>query len=151
MANISTGGGTRARKDLNIDVPLVPFLDLLLCCVMFLLVTAVWNELGVLNASQLTAGPTMDVPINLPRIQVTLRIAVDGYVLSSTAGDQQELSGHDPHALQKLLRARRVVDAAEQPLTITAEDGVPYADLVAAMDVVRSSGYTSLQVNGGPD
>jgi biopolymer transport protein ExbD len=47
MASISTKAHGGGRKSLNPSIALVPpFIDLLLCCVMFLLVTAVWNDLG---------------------------------------------------------------------------------------------------------
>ena len=45
MATIDSGG-QGGRKSVDQEIPLVPFIDLLLCCVMFLLVTAVWAQLG---------------------------------------------------------------------------------------------------------
>ena len=50
MATIETGGA-HGRKKVDHEIPLVPFVDLLLCCLMFLLVTAVWAQLGSLGAS----------------------------------------------------------------------------------------------------
>jgi biopolymer transport protein ExbD len=41
MGGMSVGSGHAGKKSLDSDIPLVPFIDLLLCCVMFLLVTAV--------------------------------------------------------------------------------------------------------------
>ena len=41
MASIDVPGG-RGSRDLNRDLPLVPFIDFLLCLIAFLLVTAVW-------------------------------------------------------------------------------------------------------------
>ena len=50
MASISTGGGDgHGKKSVDAEIPLIPFIDLLLCCVMFLLVTAVWNKLDALK------------------------------------------------------------------------------------------------------
>ena len=43
MAAIDSGGGESGKKAVNQEIPLIPFIDLLLCCVMFLLATAVWN------------------------------------------------------------------------------------------------------------
>jgi len=57
MANIDTGGGHGGKKSVDQEIPLVPFIDLLLCCVMFLLVTAVWNQLARLDANQQQPGP----------------------------------------------------------------------------------------------
>ena len=35
MGGISVGGGHGGKKNLDSEIPLVPFIDLLLCCVMF--------------------------------------------------------------------------------------------------------------------
>lgn len=56
MAGIDTGGhgGKRAT---NHDIPLIPFIDFLLCLVMFLLVTAVWNHMARIQADANVPGP----------------------------------------------------------------------------------------------
>lgn len=55
MAGISVGG-RGGKREPNSEIPLVPFIDLLLCCVMFLLVTAVWNQLAQIDANQRQPG-----------------------------------------------------------------------------------------------
>ena len=59
MGGISVGGGGGGKKSVDSEIPLVPFIDLLLCCVMFLLVTAVWNKLASMEA----AAPQMPSPM----------------------------------------------------------------------------------------
>jgi biopolymer transport protein ExbD len=56
MAGIDTGGhgGKRAT---NHEIPLIPFIDFLLCLVMFLLVTAVWNHMARIEADANVPGP----------------------------------------------------------------------------------------------
>ena len=53
MAGIDTGGGHGSRRSVNSEIPLIPFIDFLLCLVAFLLVTAVWNQMAVIEASAL--------------------------------------------------------------------------------------------------
>lgn len=50
MAGINVGGGRGNKRSLNHDIPLVPFIDFLLCLVAFLLVTAVWSQMARINA-----------------------------------------------------------------------------------------------------
>lgn len=50
MAGIDMGGGGGKRR-LNQEIPLVPFIDFLLCIVMFLLITAVWSHQSRLEAN----------------------------------------------------------------------------------------------------
>jgi biopolymer transport protein ExbD len=50
MAQIDTGGGA-PKRELNREMPLVPFIDFLLCLVSFLLITAVWSQNARLDAT----------------------------------------------------------------------------------------------------
>jgi biopolymer transport protein ExbD len=56
MAGISVGGG-HGRRSLDHNIPLVPFIDFLLCLVSFLLITAVWSEMSRINADARVPGP----------------------------------------------------------------------------------------------
>lgn len=57
MAGIDTGGGHGGRRATNHEIPLIPFIDFLLCLVMFLLVTAVWSQMARINADARVPGP----------------------------------------------------------------------------------------------
>ncbi len=48
---VQSGGGGR-RKNLNFDLNLVPFIDVLSTCICFLLVTAVFINLGAFHVNQ---------------------------------------------------------------------------------------------------
>jgi biopolymer transport protein ExbD len=55
MATINAGG-PQARRSVNSELPLVPFIDFLLCLVAFLLVTAVWSQMARLEATANVPG-----------------------------------------------------------------------------------------------
>ena len=57
MAGIDTGGGAGGRRATNHEIPLIPFIDFLLCLVAFLLVTAVWSQMARINADARVPGP----------------------------------------------------------------------------------------------
>ena len=50
MATIDIGAGHGARRSVNRELPLIPFIDFLLCLVAFLLVTAVWSQMARIEA-----------------------------------------------------------------------------------------------------
>jgi biopolymer transport protein ExbD len=56
MAGIDVGGG-HGKKSVNHEIPLIPFIDFLLCLVAFLLVTAVWSQMARINADATVPGP----------------------------------------------------------------------------------------------
>ena len=89
MGGISAGGGGGGKKPVDHEIPLIPFIDLLLCCVMFLLVTAVWNQLARINANQQTPGEAaQDEPPPEEKVRLILQVQNTGFVLASTAGDR---------------------------------------------------------------
>jgi biopolymer transport protein ExbD len=57
MAGIDVGGGHGGKRSLNQEIPLIPFIDFLLCLVAFLLVTAVWTQMSRINANANVPGP----------------------------------------------------------------------------------------------
>jgi biopolymer transport protein ExbD len=155
MASISTGGGHGGKKSLDHSIPLVPFIDLLLCCVMFLLVTAVWNQLARINANQNQPGqPQMDTPPpEEPQIKLILQVQATGFVLATTAGERTAIpkngDAYDIEELVKKLKERRELEPNRKDLTIAPEDGVRYEDVVKAMDVVVGEGYEAMSLSDG--
>ena len=57
MAGIDTGGGGHGKRTVNFELPLIPFIDFLLCLVSFLLITAVWSQMARINADARVPGP----------------------------------------------------------------------------------------------
>ncbi len=57
MAGIDAGGGHGGKRATNHEIPLIPFIDFLLCLVAFLLVTAVWSQMARINADARVPGP----------------------------------------------------------------------------------------------
>ncbi len=57
MAGVDVGGGGGKRKSLDSDVNMIPFIDLLLVTIAFLLITAVWSHMARLNADAQVPGP----------------------------------------------------------------------------------------------
>jgi biopolymer transport protein ExbD len=155
MAGISAGGGHGGKKSVDHSIPLVPFIDLLLCCVMFLLVTAVWNQLARLNANQQQPGqPQMDTPPpEEPQVKLILQVQNAGYVLATTAGDQTSIpkngDAYDNEALITKLKERRELEPNRKDITVAPEDGVLYENVVKAMDIVVGEGYATMNLSDG--
>jgi len=79
MAGIDVGGGHGGRRSVNQELPLVPFIDFLLCLVMFLLVTAVWSQMSRLNAdAQVPGPPNPEKDIEEQKKEKTLHVEMKG-------------------------------------------------------------------------
>lgn len=154
MGGINVGGGHGGKKSVDSEIPLVPFIDLLLCCVMFLLVTAVWNQLARLDANQ--QQPGQQAPNEPPpeeKIKVVLQVKATGYVIASTAGDRVEVpkvgDKFDVEVLREKLQERKRLEPNRRDLTVAPEDGVFYEDVVAAMDTVVGEGFPEMSLSDG--
>ena len=42
MGGVDVGGGGKGKRATNSDINMIPFIDLLMCTIAFLLITAVW-------------------------------------------------------------------------------------------------------------
>jgi biopolymer transport protein ExbD len=156
MGGVNVGGGGHGgKKSVDTEIPLIPFIDLLLCCIMFLLVTAVWNKLARIDANQQQPGreAPMDSPPPPERIRVFLQVKNTGYVLASTDGARIEIAKngdiYDTEGLHEKLRDRRVQDPNRTDLIVAPEDGVLYQHVVQAMDIVVGEGYTDMSLSDG--
>jgi biopolymer transport protein ExbD len=62
MAGIDFAAGHGSKRALNQELPLIPFIDFLLCLVAFLLVTAVWSQMARINADARVPSPNEGEP-----------------------------------------------------------------------------------------
>lgn len=155
MASIDTGGGHGGKKSVDQEVPLIPFIDLLFCCVMFLLATAVWNQLARISANQSVPGQAAqeDQPPPEERVKLILQVQNSGYVLASTAGDSLTIARngdeYDLEELRNKLQERKRLEPNRQDIIVAPEDGVRYEDVVQAMDMVVGEGFSQMSLGDG--
>ena len=156
MASIDTGGGRGGKKAVDQEIPLIPFIDLLLCCVMFLLVTAVWNQLAAMNANQQIPGKatTEDEIPEDEKVKLILQVRNTGYVLASSAGEsvaiQKRVTGnqrtYDVDELNTKLNEWKQAWDKRDDLIVAPEDGVQYQDVITAMDAATAAGFPQLSL-----
>ena len=60
MGGIDVGGGGKGKRNLNSEINMIPFIDLLLVTIAFLLITAVWVTFSRMNANAQIPGPPND-------------------------------------------------------------------------------------------
>src|SRR2546422_1294720 len=90
-----TKGG---KKALDAEINLVPFIDLLSCCISFLLITAVWTQIAGLQVSS-SGGP--------PEPQQKQEQTVDLKLLLTHKGDQLTMPGAAVEIPQGTSRSRQ--------------------------------------------
>jgi biopolymer transport protein ExbD len=156
MGGVNLEGG--GKRGLDFELNLVPFIDLLSCCISFLLITAVWTQMGKLETSQKLdgGGGAGEKPT-----QIDITVATSGYELRLPDEPVCTLSksgpGYDGKALRKVLDKAKKEASGKVAVRIAAVDELPFEVLVDVMDICAEVGLKSVSLNqllgkpqGGP-
>ncbi|MBS2023879.1 MAG: biopolymer transporter ExbD [Deltaproteobacteria bacterium] len=134
-----TPTGKGGKKALDANLNLVPFIDLLSCCISFLLITAVWTQIAGLQVA--SSGGPPDEQKKEQTIDVKLLMTEKGYSLTM-AGAAIEIpkiakDGVQAFDLKMLTDKLKTLKASlpdQQAITVQPEDLVAYDDLVNTVD-----------------
>jgi biopolymer transport protein TolR len=154
------GGGKKKKKPLDAVINVVPAIDLLSCCIAFLLYTAVWTQISRLQVQQLgTGAPETATPEQLQKsLAVTLAVGERGLALSvgdasydipSLGRSAEGVVQQDLKGLATRLKAVKGEFPDQTSIIVTAEDTVPYGDLVHVIDSCLAAGLVQVSVSGG--
>lgn len=153
------GGGKRKKRSLDAVINVVPAIDLLSCCISFLLFTAVWTQVARLQVQQLgTGAPEPQVEETQKQLMVTLAMSERGFNLSTSAGltldipslgrDEEGGVKFDLKGLTERLKGLKSDNPDTSAITVSAEDTVAYGDLVQVIDTCLGAGLVAVSVTG---
>jgi biopolymer transport protein TolR len=159
MSEVESGskrGGRRTNMDLN----LVPFIDLMSVLISFLLITAVWTQVSMIQIGSSLYGKKAESaakPETPPNADVVLRVDVksNGYVL--TVGKQgialPFINGdYDEAGLVAQLQRVKQLYPEKKDAVVAVSDELAYERLIKAMDSLLVSGFPAISVaTGGPN
>ena len=152
-------GGKKGKKSLDAVINVVPAIDLLSCCITFLLYTAVWTQISRLQVQQLgTGAPEPSAAEQKQTLLVTLAMGERGFNLSTSSGSSVDIPtlGRDAEGkirfdlkgLSAQLRTLKGSYPEAAAITVQAEDTVSYGDLVQVIDASIGAGLVSVSVSG---
>jgi len=146
-----TPTGKGGKKPLDASINLVPFIDLLSCCISFLLITAVWTQLARMDVTQKSKAPSgaVDEPPT-PQVSLTLYINKDGYVFSKSTGESTpiEMKGEDYDyvKLADTMEKAKKDHPDKEDITIKSNDSIQYNKVIRTMDVVISAKFPTISL-----
>jgi biopolymer transport protein TolR len=132
--------GKKGKKALDAQLNLVPFIDLLSCCISFLLITAVWTQIAGLQVAS-SGGPpdpdkkqeqTIDVKLLLTEKGYSLTMAGAAIEIPKVAKDGAQ--AFDMKVLSEKLKTLKASLPDQSAITVQPEDAVAYEDLVSTVD-----------------
>lgn len=145
----------KKKKPLDFEVNLIPFIDLLSTCICFLLLTAVWVQVGSMNVKQAVGGQAAEETAKKPTVwallgaggDVTLDVRdakVPARMAKFTIAGRQGKPN-----LEQLGQAVQQLRAAEPGLTtvlIQPQANSVYEDIIDMMDQFKTAGLIDLGV-----
>ena len=147
--------GKGGRKAVDATINLVPFIDLLSCCISFFFFSAVWVNLANLQAKPSSARGGSEPPPDEPSVSLVLRLDAGGFVLSRSTGEVVRIDRDgDRLNLGRLSRAMRDVKAAlpqKSDLTLHANDRIPYDEVIQTLDILHGADFPDVQIDDRGD
>src|SRR3954471_23533674 len=141
------------KKALDAELNLVPFIDLLSCCISFLLITAVWTQIAGLQVAS-SGGPPEAPQKQENTIDVKLLLSDKGYSLSMSGAlieipkvaGKDGVMAYDKKALDEKLKTLKTSLPDQTAITVQPEDSVAYADLVETVDTAMGQNLKNVTV-----
>jgi biopolymer transport protein TolR len=148
---------SRHKKHLDFELNLVPFIDLLSTCICFLLMTAVWTQVGSVDTKQAVGGQPAAETEKKPTIWVNLadKNALDLEVrdahiarnLAKVKVDAAVDGKLNWDKLEDWLKQLRQQDPAITTALIHPQAGTVYEDIIDMMDRFKKVGVINLGVS----
>lgn len=138
---------SESSEKLNVELNLVPFIDLLSTLVLFLLVTAVWIQVSALPVGTESAGGKRDTSSATPAVVPSLiAIRVGGGQLSvrwTENAAAQTFESSDAESFKAKLLSLQATQK-DAVVSVGGEDTVEYGGVIAAIDMAKNAGFKSV-------
>lgn len=148
------GVSSNSNDGLNVELNLVPFIDLLSSLVLFLLITAVWVQISAIPTGIDSKGATPVVTSTSNLLTIHLDDKGATLLWPASMKDTSQLpsliaktaKGYDLDRLGAVM-----ADVSKNPnkptAAVSAEDVVDYGDVVQAIDTVKSNGFETVALS----
>lgn len=154
---VSVEGGKGRGRKVNAELNLVPFIDLLSVCIVFLIATAVWVELSSLPVDQALSDPNQPPqppPDPPPPPPLTVHVKADGIWIGRKVEEGQNFGvvgeSYDWTKIETAIETDRRNYPDEEQVVIVTDDGVEYQHMIHALDLTRKYEYEKSLLGGGP-
>ncbi len=152
MFNQMDGSGPGGKRPTDIELNLVPFIDLMSTCISFLLITAVWTQVSMIQiGSSIYGKKTASGQVEPKREEINLKIDVthSGYVVNlghqafaiPRANDE-----YDQTSLVSELKDIKGKYPDKVDAIITLLDDIKYDELIKGMDSLMISGFPEIAI-----
>lgn len=151
MAQIESGNGGRKN---TMDLNLTPFIDLMSVCIIFLLITAVWTQVSMIQIGSSIYGKknSEEQSPPPPRAEIPFRVDVrnEGFRIQigrNSLSIPKKGGEYDTDRLNSELKKIKELYPDKNDAVITMLDELPYENLIKGMDALLQSGFPEISVS----
>jgi len=145
----------KSGRTVNVDVNLVPFIDLMSVLIVFLLISAVWSQVSMIQIGSSVYGKKTPQEVTPPpRVEIPFRLDVraDGYriVIGQQILQIPKINAtYDQDRLNAEVKKIKTIYPDKVDAVITIADELKYQFLIEGMDALLSSGFPEISVATG--
>lgn len=147
----SAGPAPSGKRAYDAEINLVPFIDLLSCCICFLLISAVWTQVAKIDVKPAPNAPAEQMtPPSEQAVKLTVHIRGAGYWVTDGTSNQELAKQADVYPVKELdtkLAALREQHPDVTDVTVMSDDVVNYKELVSVMDLCLKHGLQGITVS----
>jgi biopolymer transport protein ExbD len=154
MGVFGAGGNKDGRREVDAELNLIPFIDLLSTLILFLLLTVVWVQVSQMSAFSQAGGETMVTHSDVSSIRQD-REDRDWDVLLTTEGveiraDEKVLGKFALLEVKKAFATLKpqLTNPAEAKVSLRASNDVIWDDLMFVLDALYSADLKNVQIAG---
>lgn len=146
----ATVGTDSGGRDVNVELNVVPFIDLMSCLTAFLLVTAVWSSFAQINIKPKGLGRDATTPIDEIPVNASILLTQNEIWVGITTGDRRQINSdgdsYDWTGLEETLSEYKEmpVFSDRSDIEIAAEDDVDYQTIINAMDTAIATKFRDI-------
>jgi biopolymer transport protein ExbD len=145
-ASVGTGDG---KRSVDVELNVVPFIDLMSCLASFLLATAVWSTYAQISIKPKGLGRDAQVDLDPDnKVYASILVTENEVWIGHTLGERTQIAkqgdgSYDWNALDEQLKAFREnpVLKDRSDIEIGAEDKVAYQSIISAMDYAIANDF----------
>jgi biopolymer transport protein TolR len=153
---MDVGGGKGGKKSLDVSINLTPFIDLMAVTISFLIMTAVWTQIGRLQVAQ-AGGPSTEeeqkqeqiktVALTLYVTPTELKLTADETAFEPIALTRDGKQRLDLAKLTERIKEIKTQVPDQSAITLQTDDKVRYEDLVRIIDECIGAGLPQISVS----
>ncbi len=158
MGGVDVGSGGGGKRQMNMEINMIPFIDLLMVTIMFLLITAVWVSFSRMNANAQIPGPpdpTKEIDPQTPEKVLNLHVTDTEFklvwkqgatVVSESSVDRPKQAGTElryDDLAKKIAEEWKTQsshqDKADKKLDqaiLHVDNRLPFKDIIAVLDAI---------------